>query len=55
MGGGPQHERLADGLTEDIITEAFAKGRATDAQEIRVSKIATVVLGVIAIYLGYVR
>ena len=31
----------------------FAKGRA-DEQEIKVSKIATVVLGVVAIYLGYV-
>jgi cation/acetate symporter len=44
----------ASAVSHDLYASVFAKGRATDAQEIKVSKIATVVLGVIAIYLGYV-
>ena len=44
----------ASAVSHDLYASVFAKGRATDAQEIRVSKIATVVLGIIAIYLGYV-
>ncbi len=44
----------ASAVSHDLYASVFAKGRATDVDEIRVSKIATVVLGVIAIYLGYV-
>jgi cation/acetate symporter len=44
----------ASAVSHDLYASVFAKGRATDADEIRVSKIATVVLGVVAIYLGYV-
>ena len=44
----------ASAVSHDLYASVFAKGRATDAQEIRVSKIATVVLGIVAIYLGYV-
>ena len=44
----------ASAVSHDLYASVFAKGRTTDAQEIKVSKIATVVLGVIAIYLGYV-
>ncbi len=44
----------ASAVSHDLYASVFAKGRATDADEIRVSKIATVVLGIVAIYLGYV-
>ncbi len=44
----------ASAVSHDLYASVFAKGRATDEQEIKVSKIATVVLGVVAIYLGYV-
>ena len=44
----------ASAVSHDLYASVFAKGRATDVDEIRVSKIATVVLGIIAIYLGYV-
>ena len=44
----------ASAVSHDLYASVFAKGRATDADEIKVSKIATVVLGIIAIYLGYV-
>jgi cation/acetate symporter len=43
----------ASAVSHDLYASVIAKGRATDAQEIRVSKIATVVLGIVAIYLGY--
>ena len=44
----------ASAVSHDLYASVFAKGRATDAQEIKVSKIATVVLGIVAIILGYV-
>jgi cation/acetate symporter len=44
----------ASAVSHDLYASVFAKGRATDADEIRVSKIATIVLGIVAIYLGYV-
>ena len=44
----------ASAVSHDLYASVFAKGRATDADEIRVSKIATVVLGIVAIYLGYI-
>ena len=44
----------ASAVSHDLYASVFAKGRATDEQEIKVSKIATVVLGIVAIYLGYV-
>jgi cation/acetate symporter len=44
----------ASAVSHDLYASVIAKGRATDADEIRVSKIATVVLGIVAIYLGYV-
>jgi cation/acetate symporter len=43
----------ASAVSHDLYASVFAKDRTTDEQEIKVSKIATVVLGVIAIYLGY--
>jgi cation/acetate symporter len=44
----------ASAVSHDLYASVIAKGRVTDAQEIRVSKIATVCLGVVAIILGYV-
>jgi cation/acetate symporter len=44
----------ASAVSHDLYASVFAKGRATDEQEIKVSKIATIVLGMVAIYLGYV-
>jgi len=43
----------ASAVSHDLYASVIAKGRATDAQEIRVSKVATVILGIVAIYLGY--
>ena len=43
----------ASAVSHDLYASVFAKGRTTDADEIRVSKIATVCLGVMAIVLGY--
>src|SRR5215217_5378692 len=43
----------ASAVSHDLYASVFAKGRATDVDEIRVSKIATVVLGIVAIILGY--
>jgi len=42
----------AAAISHDLYASVFARGRATEADEIRVSRIATVVLGVIAILLG---
>ena len=44
----------ASAVSHDLYASVFAKGRTTDAQEIKVSKIATVVLGIVAIILGYI-
>jgi cation/acetate symporter len=44
----------ASAVSHDLYASVFARGRTTDEQEIRVSKIATVALGIVAIYLGYV-
>jgi cation/acetate symporter len=43
----------ASAVSHDLYASVFAKGRTTDADEIRVSKIATVCLGIMAIVLGY--
>jgi cation/acetate symporter len=43
----------ATAVSHDLYASVIAKGRATDVDEIRVSKIATVVLGIVAIILGY--
>jgi cation/acetate symporter len=44
----------ASAVSHDLYASVFARGRATDADEIRVSKIATVCLGIVAIILGYI-
>ena len=43
----------ASAVSHDLYASVFARGRATDADEIKVSKIATVCLGIVAIILGY--
>ncbi|MFO1070855.1 MAG: cation acetate symporter [Geminicoccaceae bacterium] len=43
----------ASAVSHDLYASVIAKGRATDADEIRVSKVATVILGIVAIVLGY--
>jgi cation/acetate symporter len=42
----------ASAVSHDLYASVFARGRATETDEIRVSKIATVVLGIVAILLG---
>jgi cation/acetate symporter len=42
----------ASAVSHDLYASVFARGRATETQEVRVSRIATVVLGVVAIALG---
>ncbi len=42
----------ASAVSHDLYASVFARGRTTDVQEIRVSRIATVVLGIVAIALG---
>jgi cation/acetate symporter len=44
----------ASAVSHDLYASVIARGRTTDEQEIRVSKIATIVLGVVAIILGYI-
>jgi cation/acetate symporter len=43
----------ASAVSHDLYASVIAKGRTTDADEIRVSKIATICLGILAIILGY--
>lgn len=42
----------ASAVSHDLYANVFARGRANEAQEMRISKMATVSLGVIAILLG---
>ena len=42
----------ASAVSHDLYASVFRRGRADDATEVRVSKIATVCLGVVAILLG---
>ena len=42
----------ASAVSHDLYASVFARGRANEAQELRVSKITTVVLGIVAIGLG---
>jgi cation/acetate symporter len=42
----------ASAVSHDLYASVIAKGRVTDADEIRVSRYATVVLGIVAIILG---
>ncbi|MCB1784359.1 MAG: cation acetate symporter [Alphaproteobacteria bacterium] len=42
----------ASAISHDLYARVFKKGTATEKQELRVSKISTVVLGLVAIFLG---
>jgi cation/acetate symporter len=42
----------ATAVSHDLYASVFRRGRVDEAQEIRVSKIATIVLGIVAIILG---
>jgi cation/acetate symporter len=42
----------AAAISHDLYANVFARGRATEGDEIRVSRIATIVLGIVAILLG---
>jgi cation/acetate symporter len=44
----------ASAVSHDLYYSVFSKGRAADADVIRVSKISTVCLGIVAIILGYI-
>ncbi len=44
----------ASAVSHDLYASVFAKGSVNEAKEIRISKIAAVVIGIIAIGLGYV-
>jgi cation/acetate symporter len=41
-------------VSHDLYAQVFARGRTTEASEVRLSKISAVVIGIVAIYLGYV-
>ncbi|HEY0832821.1 MAG TPA: cation acetate symporter [Azospirillum sp.] len=42
----------ASAVSHDLYASVFAKGRASERDEIRVSKITTVVIGIVSIFLG---
>ena len=42
----------ASAVSHDLYASVFARGRATEVQEVRVSRMATIVLGIVAIALG---
>jgi cation/acetate symporter len=44
----------ASAVSHDLYASVIAHGRAKEADEIRISKIATVCLGIVAIILGYI-
>jgi len=44
----------ATAISHDLYASVIAKGRATEASEVRLSKIAAIVIGVVAIVLGYI-
>jgi cation/acetate symporter len=44
----------ASAVSHDLYAEVFAKGHADEAKEVRISKISAVVIGIVAIFLGYV-
>ena len=44
----------ASAVSHDLYAQVFARGRTTEAAEVRLSKIAAVAIGIVAIFLGYV-
>ncbi|GJD36210.1 cation acetate symporter [Methylobacterium aerolatum] len=44
----------ASAVSHDLYAQVFARGRTSEAAEVRLSKIAAVVIGIVAIVLGYI-
>lgn len=44
----------ASAVSHDLYASIFAKGRSTEATEVRISRISAIVIGIVAIFLGYV-
>lgn len=44
----------ATAISHDLYASVIAKGRVTDGREVRISKISAVVIGLVAIFLGYI-
>ena len=44
----------ASAVSHDLYAQVIARGRVNEGAEVRLSKIAAVVIGIVAIYLGYV-
>ncbi len=44
----------ASAVSHDLYAQVFARGRTTERTEVNLSKAAAVVIGLVAIYLGYV-
>ncbi|MCK8784577.1 cation acetate symporter [Roseomonas sp. NAR14] len=44
----------ASAVSHDLYASVFARGRTTEASEVRLSKISAVVIGLVAIWLGYI-
>jgi cation/acetate symporter len=44
----------ASAVSHDLYASVFARGRASEATEVRLSKISAVIIGVVAIVLGYI-
>ncbi len=44
----------ASAVSHDLYASVFARGRTTEAHEVAISKGAAVVIGLVAIYLGYI-
>lgn len=44
----------ASAVSHDLYAQVFARGRTTEAHEVNLSKIAAVVIGMVAIVLGYI-
>jgi len=42
----------ATAIAHDLYAEVYKKGQVTEAQELRVTKLATICLGIVAILLG---
>jgi cation/acetate symporter len=44
----------ASAVSHDLYAEVFARGRASEQKEVNISKISAVIIGIVAIVLGYV-
>jgi cation/acetate symporter len=44
----------ASAISHDLYAQVIARGRTTEKHEVNLSKISAVVIGIVAIYLGYV-